>query len=64
MEETLLISISRNVAKHCSFTIEQIKHIFYIFKVQEYNLPHRDMEAEFKFLFFDKFKASRKDRHY
>lgn len=33
MEETLLISIAKNVARHCSFTIEEIKDLFYIFKV-------------------------------
>jgi hypothetical protein len=33
MEETLLNSIARNVSKQCLFTNEQIKDLFYIFKV-------------------------------
>jgi hypothetical protein len=33
MEETLLTSIARNVARHCSFSLDQIKDLFYIFKV-------------------------------
>jgi hypothetical protein len=33
MEETLLTSIAKNVARHCSFSLEQIKDLFYIFKV-------------------------------
>lgn len=32
MEETLLNSIARNVSKQCSFSDEQIKDLFYIFK--------------------------------
>ena len=34
MEETLLTSIAKNVARHCSFSLEQIKDLFYIFKVK------------------------------
>jgi hypothetical protein len=33
MEESLLSSIARNVSKQCYFSDEEIKDLFYIFKV-------------------------------
>ena len=32
MEENLLTSIARSISKHCSFSNEQIKDLFYIYK--------------------------------
>lgn len=34
MEENLYTSIARNVSKQCLFTEDEIKDLFYIFKVQ------------------------------
>jgi hypothetical protein len=33
MEESLLSSIARNVSKQCYFSDDEIKDLFYIFKV-------------------------------
>ena len=35
MEENLSTSIARNVCKQCSFSEDEIKDLFYIFKVKK-----------------------------